>query len=163
MRDPHGPLTVATGDEFAVKEGWEWCFFSRCGVYMLCAIIHVRHFIDSGFDLNTCFAWLGTGAFVSRKRVLATLDAITRLNPDPRDKTGSGPPPVGAVSASLFSMLDNGFATLQNEPPYVIAGKLHPLPQPAESAFTAGSHDGDERNELFIVRSISDSQPSELT
>lgn len=58
---------------------------------------------------------------------------------------------LGALGGDEMAMLDNAFTTFQNEPPYVLAGNLLPMPQPV--AFTAGDGAaGDRRNEVFIVR-----------
>lgn len=102
---------------------------------------------DTDFDMNACFAWLGTGAFVSRARVLQTLESATLVTPS----LEAGLPRVlGPLAADELAMFDNGFTTFQNAPPYVLAGELVPMPQPV--AFTAGDGTaGDRRNEIYIV------------
>lgn len=102
---------------------------------------------DTDFDMNTCFAWLGTGAFVSRARVLQTLESATMV----ASSLEAGLPRVlGPLAADEMAMLDNAFTTFQNAPPYVLASELVPMPQPV--AFTAGDGSaGDRRNEIYIV------------
>jgi hypothetical protein len=151
MRNPDGPPVVLTGEEFPEKEGWEWCFFSK----LLTALSGEISFsdmdisTDSDFEMNTCFAWLGTGSFVSRARVLHTLESTTLLKPSLESGRSTV---LGPLASDELAMLDNSFTTFQNAPPYVLAGELVPMPQPV--AFTAGDGTaGDVRNDICIVSS----------
>lgn len=97
--------------------------------------------------MYACFAWLGTGAFVSRSRVLQTLESATLVAPSLEAGLSRV---LGPLASDELAMLDNSFTTFQNAPPYVLAGELVPLPQPV--AFTAGDGTaGDRRNEIYMV------------
>jgi hypothetical protein len=103
--------------------------------------------LDTDFDLNTCIAWLGFGSFVSRAKVLKTLDQISSIDPL---KAGQQTP-LGVFGSDDVSMLDNAFTTLQNEPPYVLSGRLIPMDQ-SQRFSTKG--EGDIRNEVYIQRGL---------
>lgn len=106
---------------------------------------------DAAFDFNACFAWLGYGAFVSRARVAQTLDALTSTTLSDTPFPSSIKTPLGPISSSEMAMLDNAFTTVQNGPPYVIAGPILPLDQ-REMFSTKG--EGDVRNELYIQEGL---------
>lgn len=102
---------------------------------------------DTDYDLNTCFAWLGYGSFVSRTKVLQTLDDISRVSTTPGSKSRS----MGIFSSAATAMLDNAFTTVQNEPPYVLSGRLVPMDH---SQMFSTKGEGDLRNELFIQEGL---------
>lgn len=163
MRNPDGPPVIATGEEFPAKEAWEWCFFSEYRTIYLSDVVvhsditaenmclafyaHLRTLSDTDFDLSSCFAWLGTGAFVSRSRVLSTLQDVTTSPAT----TPSSQLLVKPMKRDELAMLDNAFVTLQNEPPYVIESRLVPMTHSqGKEAFTKGV-EGDIMNDLYIV------------
>lgn len=103
--------------------------------------------LDTDFDMNTCFAWLGTGAFVSRSRVLQTLESATLVKPS---LEAGASRILGPLASDELAMLDNSFTIFQNVAPYVLSSGLVPMPQPM--AFTAGDGTaGDRRNELYMA------------
>ena len=81
--------------------------------------------------MHTCFAWVGTGAFVSRSRVLSFLDTTSEL----------------AYGREELSHADNSFTTLQNDPSMVLSSDLVQLPHP----FGHSDGEGIARNKMFIV------------
>lgn len=81
--------------------------------------------------MHTCFAWVGTGAFVARSRVLSFLDTTSEV----------------AYGREELSHADNSFTTLQNDPPVVMSGELVNLPQP----FGHSDGEGRARNKMYIV------------
>ncbi|GAA5831629.1 hypothetical protein JCM11251_000776 [Rhodosporidiobolus azoricus] len=113
-RDPEGPVVVSTNSEVATLYGLEWCFFNP--------------------PLNTCFSWVGTGAFTSRVHVERFLATITYLG----------------YSRDELAHADNSFTTFLNEPPYVLEGRLAQLPD-------KGGHsegEGIGRNKQFIQKGL---------
>ncbi|KAK4048899.1 hypothetical protein OIV83_004455 [Microbotryomycetes sp. JL201] len=113
-RDPEGPVVVHTNPQVAALYGLEWCFFES--------------------SLHTCFAWVGTGAFASKRRVRRYLETITALGFD-RD---------------LIGHADNAFTTFQNQPPYVMSSSLMQLPSPFGHSDGAGI----ARNKAFIYQGL---------
>lgn len=98
-------------------------------------LLHVTKLklLPAEHNLHTCFAWVGTGAFVARihvQRFLATAS-------------------VAGYGLDELSHADNSFSLFQNEPPYVLSSRLSPLPQPYGHSDGAGI----ARNKEFIVRS----------
>ncbi|GAA5872920.1 hypothetical protein JCM16303_006879 [Sporobolomyces ruberrimus] len=84
-RGPEESILVGTTKEMAVKYRSDWCFFQG--------------------PLHTCFAWLGTGAFVARRHVASYLEAVSSID-FPRDE---------------LAHADNSFTTFLNRPPYVMS------------------------------------------
>ncbi|KAM0747421.1 hypothetical protein T439DRAFT_329152 [Meredithblackwellia eburnea MCA 4105] len=103
-RDPDGPVVVHTSPEVATLYGLEWCFYLQ----------------ES--PLHTCFAWVGTGAFVAKSHVTRFLETITTIG----------------YSEEELSHADNSFTLFQNEPPYVLTSELAQLPQPFGHSDGAG-------------------------
>ena len=146
LRNPEGPSVVAAGDEYPIKSGWEWCFYSELSIRNPLNIAE-QSSIDTDYDLNTCFAWLGFGSFVSRSKVLQTLDQVSRVEP----LSSGQQKPLGVFGSDDIAMLDNAFTTLQNEPPYVLGGRLVPMDQ---SQLFSTKGEGDIRNEVYIQRGL---------
>ncbi|GAA5866964.1 hypothetical protein JCM3774_003736 [Rhodotorula dairenensis] len=115
-RDPEGPIVVHTNTEVSLLFGLEWCFYNN--------------------PLHTCFSWVGTGAFTSRRHVDRFLSLSTVLA-YPRDE---------------LAHADNSFATFQNEPPYVLTTReLNPLPTPFGHS---SGQDGIRRNKEYIQKGL---------
>ena len=130
-RDPEGPIVVHTNPEVSTLFSSEWCFFRAFSCSYLALTKLITSFAES--NLHTCFAWVGTGAFVARihvQRFLATAS-------------------VAGYGQDELAHADNSFSLFQNEPPYVLTSRLSPLPQPYGHSDGAGI----ARNKEFIVRS----------
>lgn len=139
-RDPEGPIVVHTSTEVSLLFGLEWCFYSKLPLPLFvfplpCApLLGAADLGPNRTDnpLHTCFSWVGTGAFTSRRHVDRFLSLSTVLA-YPRDE---------------LAHADNSFATFQNEPPYVLTSELTPLPTPFGHS---SGEDGIRRNKEYIV------------
>lgn len=90
---------------------------------------------DQSHRLDTCFAWLGHGSFVTKETVLSYLDLLSSH----------------ALPADTLALADNFFTTSLNRAPLVVVTPaIASLPSLA-SGFSDG-HDGLNRNRIYIVR-----------
>jgi hypothetical protein len=103
-------------------------------------IFRFRVLFTGSFDLHACFAWLGLGAFTSRK------SAIDFLAFEPR------------LSSSELDFSDNFFTTLQNSPPVVVETPLLEIASQDQWAFSGGGLSGEggglARNLYYIQRGV---------
>ncbi|SCV67240.1 BQ2448_5886 [Microbotryum intermedium] len=129
-RDPEGPVVVHTNPHVASLYALEWCFYSAPPVK------EYEDFMDSKppAQIHTCFAWMGTGAFVSKSHVIHYLANLTDL----------------AYPSVELAHADNSFTTFLNRPPYVISSGLTQLPQP----FGHSDGKGIARNKAYIHQGI---------
>ncbi|SCZ96021.1 BZ3500_MvSof-1268-A1-R1_Chr8-1g09951 [Microbotryum saponariae] len=129
-RDPEGPVVVHTNPQVASLYALEWCFYAAPPVK------GNDDFMDSKppAQIHTCFAWMGTGAFVSKSRVIHYLANLTDV----------------AYPSVELAHADNSFTTFLNQPPYVLSSELTQLPQP----FGHSNGKGIARNKAYIHQGI---------
>jgi len=115
LRFPHLVHTDTNADVYSLTN-WRWCFF------------------DDNVGLHSCFSWVGTGAFASRKNVVKFLKLASITEMDPKE----------------FAYGDMYFTTFMNQVTYQLENELKELPQ--ENAFSAG--EGRIRNKIYMHKAL---------
>ncbi|EGG00485.1 uncharacterized protein MELLADRAFT_111799 [Melampsora larici-populina 98AG31] len=112
-------IVVQSDPIYSVMYGHEWCFKNQAGT------------------LDTCFAWLGHGSFVSKAMVLRFMKTVSSLS----------------LPADQIALSDNFFTTSFNQKPLVmVTSSIFNLPSLA-IGFSDGHH-GLQRNRIYIQKGV---------
>ncbi|CAH7688241.1 expressed protein [Phakopsora pachyrhizi] len=118
---PDQALVVVQSDPtYSVMYNWEWCFKNQLE------------------NLNTCFAWLGHGSFVSKSAVSEFVNWIGDQS----------------LSSDLIALSDNFFTTsLNREPSVIVQKEIVALSLNPNDGFSDGRL-GLERNRIYIQKGV---------